>query len=341
MLLEPLTIALPTRGRLGNLHLVLARVLDEIDASVRIVVLDNGGDAAADLYVHELRHRHPQRLEIVTHSFDCGRNGNYMRCFEVCQTRWLYILGDSKLPVPGFLQHIRAEIAAQPDACMINFVGMDENLAGRARLVCRGVTEFVEKMDSLGNTNLLGALVFNTEKVNPHCHVGYTFGITYVPYLAAGLVALGDKGIGVYSDRRLIEAALPQPHGSQWNGVDVNFGLAALGHLPVPTPARRMLLRKVNDPAWGATQLSALLLAMLGQAIAAPAERRALGARYRLIVRMRNYLEGGFRSVAPLVVGWLAFLWPGLSYRLLEARRVGWRASFARLSRRLQNGAGA
>lgn len=101
------SIFIPTYNRWGVLEKTLERTLENISDGVRVVVVDNDSNPDGKERVEAVIARYPGvDCRIVKNDANLGGDGNILRCFELCKTPYLLVLGDDDFVMPGFLQKI-------------------------------------------------------------------------------------------------------------------------------------------------------------------------------------------------------------------------------------------
>jgi glycosyltransferase involved in cell wall biosynthesis len=86
-----LTIAIPTYNRAAHLQRQLARVAPQLTGQVRCCVYDN---ASTDDTSEVAGTYASQGVAYFRSAVNCGAGRNILRCFEECQTEWLWVLSD-------------------------------------------------------------------------------------------------------------------------------------------------------------------------------------------------------------------------------------------------------
>jgi glycosyltransferase involved in cell wall biosynthesis len=103
-----LTIAIPTYNRPVQLRYTLEVVLPQIlgDNRVRLLVLDNHSEVPAAQILNELGVELNEKVSVIRHALNIGGNANIMRCFELCETEWVWVLSDDDNPSSDAVQII-------------------------------------------------------------------------------------------------------------------------------------------------------------------------------------------------------------------------------------------
>ena len=88
-----------------------------------------------------------------------------MRSFELCDTEWLWILGDDDIPCPHAINNIFKEIDKHPECVFYNFacptLRLENNLRKRHKtIVTKGVNEFIIKSDHFSSLQFMSLSVY-------------------------------------------------------------------------------------------------------------------------------------------------------------------------------------
>ena len=86
-----LTIAIPTYNRAAKLRAQLERLLPQLHPEVRVCVYDNASTDDTRQVVEPFLSK---GVFYFCAGFNGGGNLNFLRCFEGCETEWLWILSD-------------------------------------------------------------------------------------------------------------------------------------------------------------------------------------------------------------------------------------------------------
>jgi len=110
-----LNVAIPTYNRAGKLQAQLERLLPQLTEEVRITVYDNASTDETRTTVAKFLH--PHILYVCSHT-NGGMYRNFLRCFEGCQSEWLWMLSDDDLIAPTAI----ADLLRLIQNCQADFI---------------------------------------------------------------------------------------------------------------------------------------------------------------------------------------------------------------------------
>ena len=230
-----LTIAIPTYDRNAVLKAGLARLLPQLTPDCRVRILDNCSPTPVADTLADLLAEHPGAdVRVDRNRVNVGGNANAARCLELCETEWVWVLGDDDPVRPGAVAAVLARLRAAPDTLVHNFASGFHHRPAGWRAV--GVREFVARIDWLGEVVFISANVFRIGRLRPHLATSYHYLSTASPLLVLMLFGLGEDGVAEFHPDVVVDGA-----PGEWNMVTVNLMLGTVLDLPLPAPTRRRL----------------------------------------------------------------------------------------------------
>lgn len=225
-----LTIAIPTFDRPDYLVRTLGTLLPQLPDGVRLLILDNhSAKPASELVASEFGESALGRVEIIRHRVNIGGNANICRCFELCASEWLWILGDDDGVVAGGILRLLSILAGVPsDTLYLNFAN--------GSLACER-QEFTDPEALLGASGSLGNLiclpmcVFRIGRMRPYVRHAYQWLSTCAPQLVLVLQACQEQGGRMILLRECLRTDHPVPP-FRGSGMAIAWCTAALPHLP-------------------------------------------------------------------------------------------------------------
>jgi glycosyltransferase involved in cell wall biosynthesis len=239
-----LTIAIPTYNRnqilLGNLQ----RLLPQLTPQCRLLIVDNCSDVPVAETLRELL---DQALAvdwtISRNRTNIGGNANILRCFELCETEWLWVLGDDDQVHPDAIATICAHIATHPACLLFNFAC--DGLRPRTVLT-RGLEELVAKLDRSADIPWTSSSIYRADKMLAQLKFGYQYTYALLPHVALVLVTIADTGLCCLSREPIVaKQRLGVPLEQQWSLLNLALGFPTLLDLPLTPQVREGLARKL------------------------------------------------------------------------------------------------
>jgi hypothetical protein len=166
-----------------------------------------------------------------------------MRCFELCDTDWLWVLGDDDTPKPNAVATILQYIAAYPNSLLISLIPGGE--ARKQPILTEGLAGFIRRMDSFSGILFLSASVYRASALKRNLKIGYTYTYSTAPHIATLLKSLGDDGACCLSGESIVDQGPPRPPVDQWPLLHQFVAIMTLLDLPLPYALRRELAHRI------------------------------------------------------------------------------------------------
>lgn len=109
-----LTIAIPTYNRANYLRGLLSTIFDQLVAqpTVELIVSDNASSDETPAVIEEFEKR-GLKLRYLRNEINIGADANFLQCFEQSTGKYLWLLGDDDIVVPGGFSKILSLIEAE------------------------------------------------------------------------------------------------------------------------------------------------------------------------------------------------------------------------------------
>lgn len=237
-----LTIAIPTYNRNQVLAANLAVLLDQLTPQCRLLIIDNCSDVpVADTLGGMLAGYPSAQVAIVRNRVNVGVNANILRCFELCDTEWLWILGDDDCAMPEAITTMIDHIVSHPMATFISFSSVIHRYSSVVKR--NGVHEFVAGIEDFGHILGIWTSLYRVRPIQANLRYGYQYAYSMAPHIVALLMALRDGGETVVSPSQTTRPSrvpsFAQPP-YEWYPY-----LLTLQELPLPQVTRRLLCKVV------------------------------------------------------------------------------------------------
>lgn len=199
MQLNDLSIIIPTFNRYDR----LIKILDYLNKSPgieevnRIVVLDNAtpGKNFLDIPV-DIRNR--KNLEYIKNQNNLGLSGNLIKCFESCQTKWMWILGDDDVPNLKTLKNLKDY--------NYDYINFSSHIFQRQRnLKGKGLSSFVSNLDNYSNCLFISASIYKVSKFRKHLQYGINNAKSLAPHIPILLRGMKDGSTYAFLSEKLID----------------------------------------------------------------------------------------------------------------------------------------
>lgn len=150
-----LTIAIPTYNRQQLLKEQIAALLPQLSDQVKALILDNHSEPSVSFCLGELC---GDRIEIVRNRVNIGGDANICRCFELCETEWLWVLSDDDRIKEDAVSCVLERIAANRDRVFITYkTGSD--------VVTEGLEGFCKSRPFYAATFAISYCLYNAAKL--------------------------------------------------------------------------------------------------------------------------------------------------------------------------------
>ena len=234
-----LTIAIPTYDRNEILNQSLMLLLPQLTSECELLVIDNGSDTPVSETIQEVLSKYPDvKTRLVRNPINIGGNANILRCFELCETEWVWVLSDAYQVRFKAVQTILNTIQKHSDCLYINF--KHPSLTRSQEKVGKGIKGFIELMDDYGMALMISTSLFRANELVKQLAPANHFSYTLAPHLVLLLYALSDDRSVCYAKDEII---VSKNHIGEKNWAIMLY-LFALALTDVPLPPRELILLK-------------------------------------------------------------------------------------------------
>jgi glycosyltransferase involved in cell wall biosynthesis len=113
-----LTICIPTFNRPEEIKKQVYLLLPQLDERVHLVVYDNCSDTPLNSYFTE---NELSKFTLIRNKVNVGADANIARCFENCETKWLWTLSDDDFVRQDAVKFIMEHLNNKSDTVFLNF----------------------------------------------------------------------------------------------------------------------------------------------------------------------------------------------------------------------------
>lgn len=319
-----LTIAIPTYNRNHLLSDSLMFLLPQFTSECRLLIVDNCSDVpVADTLQAVLPHFPAVHYEIIRNRTNIGGNANILRCFELCDTAWIWVLSDDDIVLPTAIATIFRHITMHPDCLLLNF--SYDHLRTQS-VTTRGIDDLVENIDPSDDLPWVSTSVFQAGRMLQHLKFGYQYTYSMLPHVATLLVSLADSGMCYLSKEQVLGKRRDAPLGEQWSQINFALGFPTLLDLPLKPTVREGLAKKLlltNDSE--GIILRGLVYQLLLVALR-ERDHRSVLYYYDQVCSRRYYFDSGIQRKVQLLGYRLVLRFPkatALLYKVVKRKALG------------------
>jgi glycosyltransferase involved in cell wall biosynthesis len=198
-----LTIAIPTYNRHQLVEDSIRLLLPQLSIDCELLLIDNHSlPPIADRMASVIAQYPNAKTRLVYNDVNIGGGANILRCFELCETEWMWLLGDDDLIAPDAVEIILSRIRQHPNGVFLNFAS--DTFPRAATFVTIGQTEFVNNLDDWSHLNLMSVGIYNTVVLRGNLRVAYQYSYSMSPHIALVIATVGNAGECVFCVERII-----------------------------------------------------------------------------------------------------------------------------------------
>jgi hypothetical protein len=248
--MEQLTIAIPTYDRPKAIANCVRRIWGQLNQNVRLLVLDNASPQPVEEILLAEFGAFPANVKIIRNLVNIGGNANLLRCFESCETEFMWLLGDDDWPEPNAVATILNDIQRK-DVRLINYYVKAANHAVRgADMYFDGPADLLRHAHNIGELLCISANIYHVSSHRVNLKYGSQYASSCMPHLCLSLMALNGGGKVLLSSRSIISK--PETDPSEWFSMaQVCILMPVVLDLPLTTEVRDCLRRLLRPTLLG------------------------------------------------------------------------------------------
>jgi glycosyltransferase involved in cell wall biosynthesis len=251
-----LTIAIPTFNRPIHLKKTLGIILPQINnhENVFLRIQDNYSEIPAKVVYEALSYPIPtNRILITRNNLNIGANANIMRCFENCNTKWLWVLSDDDQPSDSAVDIILKDVKFGHCFAYYSVPRIKKPQFGKHssnNLVGSGFESLVSHFGHKNKLEIgfLSAAIFNMDIIRPYIIDGHLTASTGLPHILMTLKAI-TNGHNWMISKDVIADYCPPIEGEGWGFM--SFAYAMIGFLGVASKQSEIIsIRNILIKGW-------------------------------------------------------------------------------------------
>ena len=234
-----LTIAIPTYNRSELLRAQLTRLVPQLTPEVICCVFDN---ASPDNTTEAVQPFLKYGVRYSRSPCNYGPTRNFLRCFEECQTDWLWILSDDDAMHPEAVVRILNVLRNTSSGFVLTSDFCPESPQERLAPTVRQLLDAAP----LGPLFFISIMLFNAAKLRPYFSVVTEYAYTYASQLALVLVWMERTGgTAMIAPTTVLQATRII---NDWSSLKAMVGLSQMPEcLKVESDQRTMAMKVFSD----------------------------------------------------------------------------------------------
>ena len=242
-----LTIAIPTYNRNIEVAETIASVLPQLSEVCNLLIIDNHSDIAVSKSLDEKNIKIEDRpnVRLIRNGINVGSQANLLRCIELCETEWLWILGDDDIPCSDAVGLILNDLSKHIDLTFLNYCSPFHTRD--KEVMSSGITEFLESFEDWGQINFTSLCILNANKIKPFLRFGFSYAYSWSCINACLFSCIVEKGGAALFSKKIILSEIDKCNDdNKWIPLGPHFGKTILLELLPDTQDKKLLARIMN-----------------------------------------------------------------------------------------------
>jgi glycosyltransferase involved in cell wall biosynthesis len=225
-----ISIFIPTYNRSEKLKRSLNLIQKFNNFDIPVFVLDNDSTDNTGEIVKDINSELNCNIFYRKNIVNIGMTANVIRCFEMCETEWIWVLGDDDSIVESSFNTISSYIENDnnENTCFINFYSDSIQLRNQD-LYSIGLEDFASKMDNFSLVLFISTSIFNVKKIKPYLSFSYNYSYSLAPHLISTFIALREKNyVTIFSKEKIVTYQPVSDKSQKWSYFNLFLGVTTL-----------------------------------------------------------------------------------------------------------------
>lgn len=231
-----LTIAIPTYNRPEKVRNTILRLLPQLNDDVFLRVLDNHSDTDIRSFVqNDITSDVADKVEIIRHRINIGADANFARCAELCQTPYIWMVGDDDKVEDNAVEIILKEIELYKGVDLIG-INFSSNCCPVKRLSPVKISstgELAYKLDSFGNWLFISTSVYKTKEYLKYLYLSGWGAYSMASQVVPAMMAISKNKVLVLSEKYIVTNIPVEDVNIKWSDYQLALSLSSLLEAPV------------------------------------------------------------------------------------------------------------
>lgn len=226
-----LTIVIPTYNRHTFIHRSILVLLPQLSEFCKLIIVDNHSTPSVEVYLNKkIESLKDYPISFIYNKANIGSNANIIRCIEVCETPYLWILGDDDLPLSNCISTILLNISSNPKIIFFNF--SCEIYFRSQNKFTTGIKNFINNIDSFSNLLFISNNIYHVPSVIENIQFSYQYIYSSAAHLAILFPSFSTNEQALFSNEQIVSWGKPSEE-MQWSQLFQSLGLFTLLEIPI------------------------------------------------------------------------------------------------------------
>jgi len=231
-----LTIAIPTYNRPEKVRNTILRLIPQLNNNVFLRVLDNHSDVDIKNYVqNDIPPGAADKVEIVRHRINIGADANFARCVELCETPYIWMVGDDDKVEENAVELILKEIELYKELDLIGF-NFSSNccpVERKSPVKISSTRDLAYNLDSFGNWLFISTSVYKTKEYLKYIYMAGWGAYSMASQVVPAMMAISKNKVLVLSEKYIVTNIPVDDVNTKWSDYQLALSLSSLLEAPV------------------------------------------------------------------------------------------------------------
>lgn len=231
-----LTIAIPTYNRPTKVRNTLLRLIPQLNDKVFLRILDNHSETDVKSFVqNDITPAVADKIEIIRHKVNIGGDANFQRCFELCESPYIWMIGDDDMVAENAVELILKEIELFKDRDLIG-INFSSNCCNKKRVsavTINSTRELAYNLDSFGNWLFISTSVYKTKEYLKYIYMAGWGAYSMASQVVPAMMAISKNKVFVLSEKYIVTNIPVEDVNTKWSDYQLALSLSSLLEAPV------------------------------------------------------------------------------------------------------------
>jgi glycosyltransferase involved in cell wall biosynthesis len=216
---KKLTVCIPSFNRPEAAKNSVSKLLKQLNGSnIKVKVIDNGSEKNySDEFIRVGSFKNALEngtLSIVRNPYNIGMSANFMRCFEVAEGDWLWMVADDDDLRSDALASVVTVLEGLPDACGLVAFGGEAGITLDSVNYIENFEDFIDlNYASIENFNRFIFItngIYALNRFRPLLSVGYQYLNTFIPHFMMQLAYMQNRNSIAVVQKKIVDYVVPE-----------------------------------------------------------------------------------------------------------------------------------